>query len=659
MQLDIERSQPGKNTVNSDFILKSLNDFDQKPIDTFVREGLQNCLDAHIPKIKKIHVNIDIKDCYSAPFTNLLDASTQKNLHRLKFPAKHSLLVLQDAGTTGLDGDLSPNLNSKFEKLVYTLGDGKKETGLGGSHGLGSTIFYKMGAGFVAYYSRVKNSKGHLESRFAIACIEPKEKPNITKSKNGVAWWGTNNSSGDSSPVTDPKSVKLIIEGLLGKDPYGENETGTTIIIPFFRKKEILGNEKAEIPAWERNVPDAIRMAIQRWYGNRLTESKQLPTLKIAINGKTLAQENIRPVFHELQKLKDLIHSSRKKLSNTCLRYIRDINGEWCESPTEESEPSGFLKAIKLNNTFKDSAPAGWLAVCKLNRKDLKLGPPNYNGVPHDFIFGRCDKDAKRPVIALCRRPLMIVRYDMDSWAPNSETPDGEYVIALFILNHEAELNAEGGKLEKYIGDREGATHSSWKDDAGKNIVGRIRNNVVKAVKEAFFPDEVIGADLSAGEQIRNELGRQLLPEGFGKAGSGSILPRDVEPLKIKKKKKMPSFEVLEIKHLAGKKEITLVIETAGEAILSLEIAGDAGTGFVDQKMWGTSNLPGEYPFEFTEFSTVKPDGKLIGKQHLKSELYDKTRIELRCNDKDLTQILLKAIVRTKDTTISPSIILS
>ena len=57
MQLDIERSQPGKNTVNSDFILKSLNDFDQKPIDTFVREGLQNCLDAHIPKIKKIHVN--------------------------------------------------------------------------------------------------------------------------------------------------------------------------------------------------------------------------------------------------------------------------------------------------------------------------------------------------------------------------------------------------------------------------------------------------------------------------------------------------------------------------------------------------------------------------------------------------------------------------
>ena len=609
--LDIEISKPGKNTVDSDFILKILGDFKQKPIDTFVREGLQNCLDARIAGTREVCVVIDIVEGDSKTFLSLLDNKTQKNTKWQKahnVQKRHKMLVLRDSCTTGLDGDLGPNLTSKFEKLVYKIGDGKTEVGAGGSYGLGSTIFSKMGIGFVAFYTQVKNKQGKVEKRFAITCIEPKNNAVITGSPNGVAWWGKNDSRGNSAPVTDSRRNDNIVKSLLQYSPYTQDETGTTIIIPFVSEESILIGNNNGAPPWEKSLKGSLRMAVQRWYGNRLTVTPGLPTLNVSTENQELKPDKCKPVFQEFRKLKELIFASRKKAGNGSMRFNRDKNSEWKEATSNDSEAAGFFKVIKLQATFQDSQPAGWLAVCKLSRRDLELIAPNYAGEPHDYLFGVTKDDIKsRPIVALSRKPQMIVRYDTDAWSRGIENPEGEYVLALFILNEEARIMHSKEGLEEYVGKREGATHANWSDDAGKRIIERIRANVVKGIKEAFFPDQKVGADLTAGEQLRNDLGRKLLPEGFGRSASGGEPgggSRGGGGLGFGKGAVSPTFEIDDVKHTSEGKKITITIDTAGAHALELSVKASQGAGApVGSTQWKDqkTGLSGEFPLMFQD----------------------------------------------------------
>ena len=83
--------KPGKNTVDSDFILKILDDFKQKPIDTFVREGLQNCLDARIDGTPKVCVDINVIEGESKTFISLLGNKPKK------IPSGKKLIKLKPA----------------------------------------------------------------------------------------------------------------------------------------------------------------------------------------------------------------------------------------------------------------------------------------------------------------------------------------------------------------------------------------------------------------------------------------------------------------------------------------------------------------------------------------------------------------------------------
>ena len=126
--LDIEISKPGKNTVDSDFILKILGDFKQKPIDTFVREGLQNCLDARIDGTPKVCVDINVIEGESKTFISLLGNKTQKNTkwqkaHKVK--TRHIMLVRETIeGWTRrrLGPALTVNLKDSSTKSVTVKG---------------------------------------------------------------------------------------------------------------------------------------------------------------------------------------------------------------------------------------------------------------------------------------------------------------------------------------------------------------------------------------------------------------------------------------------------------------------------------------------------------------------------------------------------------
>lgn len=680
--LDIEISKPGKNTVDSDFILKILGDFKQKPIDTFVREGLQNCLDARIDGTPKVCVDIDVIEGESKTFLSLLGNKTQKNTkwqktHKVK--TRHKMLVLRDCCTTGLDGELGPALTSKFERLVYKIGDGKKEVGAGGSYGLGSTIFSKMGIGFVVFYTQVRNKQGKVKKRLAVTCIEPKDNAVITGSPNGVAWWGKNDSKGNSAPVTDSRRNDDIIKSLLQYHPYAKNETGTTIIIPFVSEEHILKLNNKGAPPWEKSLKGSLRMAVQRWYGNRLTVTPRLPTLNITTDNQELKADKCKPVFREFQKLKGIIYTTRNKSVNSGIRFNRDKNTEWKEAAGDDSDAAGFLKAIKLKDTLENSKPAGWLAVCKLSRRDLDLVEPNYIGDPHDYLFGDTQEDIKsRPIVALSRKPQMIVRYDTNAWSRGIENPEGEYILALFMLNSEAHIKGSKEGLEEYVGKREGATHANWSDDAGMNIIGRIRANVIKGIKEAFFPDQKVGVDLTAGEQLRNDLGRKLLPEGFGTSASsgGGGGGGGSSELGLRRGADSPTFEINHVEHTAEGKKIVITIYTAGANSLKLYVKASQGVGApINSTQWKDQKrgLTGEFPLMFKSnvLESVCSMTKK-GKESKSSTISSRDLIhEISSNDRSLigiqiankikapVQIAMQLDVTSRDISIVPVLELS
>ena len=107
------------------------------------------------------------------------------------------------------------------------------------------------------------------------------------------------------------------------------------------------------------------------------------------------------------------------------------------------------------------------------------------------------------------------------------------------------------------------------------NIIGRIRANVIKGIKEAFFPDQKVGVDLTAGEQLRNDLGRKLLSEGFGtsaSSGGGGDSDGHYDTQRIGFKKlhiDSPTFEINHVEHTAEGKKIAITIYTMAPILLN------------------------------------------------------------------------------------------
>ena len=103
----------------------------------------------------------------------------------------------------------------------------------------------------------------------------------------------------------------------------------------------------------------------------------------------------------------------------------------------------------------------------------------------------------------------MIVHSDTNAWSEASKTLKENISYYSPMLRHAKAT----GRIREYTGQKRGATHANWSDDAGMNIVEEA--NVIKGIKEAFFPDQKVGVDLTAGEQLKR-LGRKLLPEVSG-----------------------------------------------------------------------------------------------------------------------------------------------
>ncbi len=529
-KLDIEIEKLDRMTMTGSSILKLYPDQHTPILDLLVRESIQNSLDAAVNSKTYVQVDFITGDFKSTLLDSSLDGI--RGTLRKGFPsASNRYLAIKDKYTEGLTGALDINEVQNYQygnliKLVYDICKPQDIAGSGGSWGLGKTIYFRLGIGLVFYYSRIFDTqKKCYESRLAGILVEDENSaskmiPQKGKGLNsGVAWWGKSKNS-RTIPVTDNNTIQEFLK-IFNIEPYSEEETGTTIIIPFIDEQKILQNNQLE--ETEDNTSNAIStigsidsylaLATQRWYFPRLNNTKYPfgQYLKVYINGNRIKKDDMLPIFQAGQAL-----------------YNRAINQKnFDDDFLEENKVNVSLDEIRVNKVLvAEDCCAGYLASACITKETLGMCPPNSNLTPyHYFALDESENELNRPIFCFCRKPGMIVSFmDEDTkWTYGVPSSDkSSYIISIFILNSKTRLRDINLDLEEYVRKSELANHTRWEDytynNEKRSIISKIKKNVARKLYNLYSDAEQTTEETKIvsglGQMMTNLI---LPPEGFGK----------------------------------------------------------------------------------------------------------------------------------------------
>ena len=159
--------------------------------------------------------------------------------------------------------------------------------------------------------------------------------------------------------------------------PYKNDETGTTIIIPFIDISKLLEETRPSdvepyagiiTPFWCKDIKNYIKIAVQRWYAPRIN-NKEYTTynmqkyLEVSVNNEKLRKESLEPIFKLIQELYNANPKEESKFENKVI----------CS------------KTIKIQKTFKDSV-IGWINYVKVTSSDLKMEKPYNKLNPYYYV---------------------------------------------------------------------------------------------------------------------------------------------------------------------------------------------------------------------------------------------------------------------------------
>lgn len=538
--MKIEIAEPGRMTQSGSSLLRLIQNNDMPLLDLLVRESVQNCLDAHLEGVDA--VKVDFLSGYFESDAFLLHLDGVKDAMEARFPEKrYRFLAIRDSHTTGLTGplhykDVIGNDYGNLLKLIYEISKPQQNEGAGGSWGLGKTVYFRIGIGMVMYYSRIQEN-GVYRSRLAVSMVEDETKdesiiPRFNgMAKRGIAWWGESvpgEGDNNTQPLQDEKTICRILKAF-SIDPYENDETGTTIVIPYIDDQKLLNSNRIEYatdngtqinPPWYRTVEDYLSIAIQRWYAPRLWNAAYSngPSLHATVNGKKCTVEG-EPFFMVLQSLYNAAASATRnenRAENGIEIHVREIN----------------------TRRLLEHSCAGHVAFAKVSEATLLEFPPNNKPLPYIYANRELHEgNSNPPLITFCRKPGMIVSYETNSnWADGIDrTVRGEYIIAFFVLDSEVRFKKEACgdlSLEEYIRRAELADHASWKDMtltgcsiASPRIVQRIQNGVSKEISKQFAETPVVQkshANVGLGKLFGDLL---LPPVNFGHLpGGGGVI---------------------------------------------------------------------------------------------------------------------------------------
>lgn len=624
--MKIEIAEPGRMTQSGSSLLKLIQNNNMPILDLLVRESIQNSLDAKNNTAQYVSV-----DFFTGTFEKtLLNVELDKvtdSLNRKFCEKECKFIAIRDSNTVGLTGklhydDVTDNQYGNLLKLIYEISKPQEAEGSGGSWGLGKTVYFRVGIGLVIYYSRIVNENGRYESRLAASLVENEMNDDALipvldgKSKRGIAWWGEQIGENKTKPVTDELYIKNILR-IFGLLPYDNNQTGTTIIIPYIDENILLNHNQIEykngedcviVPFWKNNIEDYLKVAVQRWYAPRLNNInyKYGKFLRTRINGEGISSEVMEPAFQIVQALYNRAVTGKDNFADI-------LNQTEIEIKTED---------ILLRNVL-NTTKAGTVAYTKIPRSILKTEFPDNK--PEPYIYYNCEireKDKNKPLMFFTRKPGMIVSYvNVGNWVDGiSSCGKDEFVMAIFVLNSDNALAGNASEkctLEEYIRRSEMADHSSWSDFSIGNfnprIVSRIQKQVIGKISKEFSVEEDNNANkLNSG--FGKMFGDLLLPpENFGKR-SGSNESTAFKPGNHFEKHKniLFSYDVKDIIYFANKMKMKLSIKSRGKITSTgIRLHIDSDVGSIRAKEW-ENKMGLKMPFEIVQacIRIVKYDGK-------------------------------------------------
>lgn len=529
MKINIPEQTPMSMSGSS--VLSSIQNNSMSTIDLMIRESLQNSLDAGIDNIgiyRSVDVNYTIGKFTKTNLTNELEGISVDLKNKIK-ETECSFISIEDKNTVGLNGKIkysdAKEKYGNFRKLVYEIAKPQTKEDAGGSWGYGKTVYFRVGIGLVVFYTRFKENGEYVE-RLACTYIEDETKynsllHNIKRNNRGIAWFG-DEQNGSPYPIENHDYISNFLK-IFDLKCYVGRETGTKIIIPFINKKELLNdiNYKKEYwnnnCFWKDNFEETLENAILQWYAPRINNKNykevfDKPFLKVYINNQKIKfNDDENYFFKVISELYNLALLNNYNISyNPDINHILDYD----------------VKTVKYSKLKGQNS--GSIAFCKIPIKSFELSPYTYIGIENNTSNGN------RPIIGFCRKPGMIVDYQISNkWAdkiPN--TPEDEILIGIFVLNSNA-IFKDCFKLELYIRKSEMADHNAWDDvyieekNYGK-VVATICKNTKKIIQDSLKENELNKPRRIIG--ISQKLGKLFLPTtGYGSTPQTGIKPKPKE----------------------------------------------------------------------------------------------------------------------------------
>ena len=508
-------------------------------LDLFVRESIQNSYDAMIDG--ENHINVEFNTGYfdDERLPQYFEGINYK-LNYLK-GKNYKFLSIKDSNTTGLVGPTTISQIGesadwgKFINLIKNFAKSNKLEGAGGSYGHGKSNYYKIGNGLVIYYTRIKLSNDLYEERL-MGCVVEQEKNKdgllyeIQKGNNtGIAWWGEmiNN---ELYPITKGNEINQILE-CFDIERYKNDETGTTVIIPYIDENAILKNvlpeKENDYGGWCNSIEAYLKIAIQRWYPtryeNRISGQNYI---NVKINGESQNNKEMYPLFEIVRHL-----------------YNKNFNNLY------ETEFEIKCEEIRKNKIFNEPVIANFY-YCLLDEKQLKMTVPDNYESPFSQINNLITPtpDQNKIIICFCRKPGMILQYDIDGdFAAGIISPDpNKYLIGLIIpkSNVYSELVDNKGQtkritVEEVLRASEGPEHTEWTDissyafdDGSKvdisnfEVVSKIRKSIKNKMNK-YIQEKNEQSSQMIGTALNRKLAELFMPKrGFGQKATEPSTPK-------------------------------------------------------------------------------------------------------------------------------------
>ncbi|PBB06921.1 hypothetical protein [Salimicrobium humidisoli] len=654
-ELSIDIAEVERMGQRGSSLLRSIQNEELPALDLLVREALQNSLDAKREGFSNVQVDLNLKTFNKNEVLQYFEG-LQDTIGNFFTETKQKALTISDSNTEGLTGPLSyEEMESRDDQgnllnLIYEIGRPQEKEGAGGSWGLGKTVYFRAGIGLVIYYSRILKEDNTYESRLAACLIENEEKieeetfipySSDHKLKRGIAWWGR--SEGDKTvPITEENEIDLILQSF-NIEPYKNEETGTTVILPFIQEKNLLGEngDRQQLP-WESSIEKYLKIAVQRWYAPRLNNT-YYPyggRLECAVNNDFVTREKMEPVFLLMQNLYNLTvdEDGHKEKLQEIEYYVEDINTR------------GILK----------ESEAGKLSFAIVHEDKLRMAPPDNLPSPYRYFdIVNYGENENYPIISHTRMPGMIVSYNTSGgWVNKVNTQDEHhYLIGIFVPNSTNEITDVHFRewtpnVEAYLRSTEKADHRSWADAPYRghrlNLVDRIQKTLTKRINNKIGRKDK-PTDTQRDAQLSNIVGQAILPpRGYGKS-SGKAGGKTGGGTSFGGRKDF-SYKIQDINiHSINETEISFSIKSSGNNAAMLEISALSEQGTVRADKW-EKDIETRFPFSVKQI-TLEEDvgvepivteefgrsyGEVLDLPESKDEVHGKILVE---NDDPLIQM--------------------